>query len=99
MKLEAIDPQNQSLFCVCTVEQKLGYRVKLHFDGYSHAFDFWVNVDSMDIFPPGWCKNTGRVLQAPPNFKDGFDWAHYLNEHNSMGAPKSLFTHLNSTVI
>ena len=98
MKLEAIDPCIQSLFCVCTVEQKLGYRLKLHFDGYSSAFDFWVNADSMDIFPPGWCSNTGRVLQPPPEYKDGFKWSQYLQDNDAFGASKILFTHLQCTV-
>lgn len=95
MRLEAIDPQNQSLFCVVSVDQKTGFRLKLHFEGYSHAFDFWVNADSLDIFPPGWCKNTGRALQAPPSYRDGFDWEEYLEQHDAIGAPKSLFMHLN----
>lgn len=54
MKLEAIDPEHASLFCVCTIVERIGYRIKLHFDGYSTKFDFWKNVDSLDIFPPGW---------------------------------------------
>lgn len=41
-KLEAIDPQNSDLFCVCTIVDKCGYRIKLRFDGSSTIFDFWV---------------------------------------------------------
>lgn len=41
-KLEAIDPQNSDLFCVCTIVDKCGYRVKLRFDGSSSIYDFWV---------------------------------------------------------
>lgn len=59
-KLEAIDPQNSSLFSVCTIVDKCGYRIKLHFDGYMPAYDFWVNADSMNIFPAGWCSKTGK---------------------------------------
>lgn len=59
-KLEAIDPNCCSLFCVCTIVDKCGYRIKLRFDGYSATYDFWVNADSMNIFPAGWCQRTGK---------------------------------------
>lgn len=59
-KLEAIDPQNSSLFCVCTIVEKCGYRLKLRFDGYSPIYDFWVNADSTNIFPAGYCSKTGE---------------------------------------
>lgn len=61
-KLEAIDPENSSLFCVCTIVAKCGYRIKLRFDGYPAAYDFWTNADSMNIFPAGWCSKTGEIL-------------------------------------
>lgn len=60
-KLEAIDPQNSSLFCVCTIVEKCGYRIKLRFDGYPATYDFWVSADSMNIFPAGWCSKTGEI--------------------------------------
>lgn len=41
-KLEAIDPQNSDLFCVCTIVDKFGYRIKLRFDGSPSIYDFWV---------------------------------------------------------
>ncbi|KFM76487.1 Lethal(3)malignant brain tumor-like protein 3, partial [Stegodyphus mimosarum] len=59
MKLEGIDPKHPSLFCVLTVSETRGHRVRLHFDGYSECYDFWVNADSPDIFPVGWCEKTG----------------------------------------
>lgn len=96
MKLEAIDPENCSLFCVCTIVEVRGYRLKLNFDGYSSMYDFWVNADSMDIFPPGWCEKTARVLQAPKGYcPDRFTWYRYLVKTNAKAAPCSLFTHLN----
>lgn len=96
MKLEAIDPENCSLFCVCTIVDVRGYRLKLNFDGYSSMYDFWVNADSMDIFPPGWCEKTAHVLQAPKGYcPDRFTWYRYLVKTNAKAAPCSLFTHLN----
>lgn len=48
-----------------TVVQVCGYRLRLHFDGYSDCHDFWVNANSADIHPPGWCESTGHKLQTP----------------------------------
>lgn len=96
MKLEAIDPENCSLFCVCTIVEVRGYRLKLNFDGYASMYDFWVNADSMDIFPPGWCERTSRILQAPKGYcPDRFTWYRYLVKTNAKAAPIALFTHLN----
>ena len=65
MKLEGIDPKHPSLFCVLTVAEVRGYRLRLHFDGYSECYDFWVNADSLDIQPAGWCEKTNHKLQYP----------------------------------
>ncbi|XP_053690306.1 uncharacterized protein LOC128738875 isoform X2 [Sabethes cyaneus] len=97
MKLEAIDPENNSLFCVCTIVEVRGYRMRLSFDGYSQDYDFWVNADSLDIFPPSWCRNTGRTLQPPNGYEGEFRWTEYITKTHSMAASKYLFTHLNST--
>ncbi|XP_026840865.1 uncharacterized protein LOC6587888 [Drosophila persimilis] len=98
MKLEAIDPENCSLFCVCTVAEVRGYRLKLSFDGYSSMYDFWVNADSLDIFPPGWCESTNRILQAPRGYcSQRWNWSRYLVKTNAKAAPRVLFTHLNHT--
>ncbi|KAH8306265.1 hypothetical protein KR018_005387, partial [Drosophila ironensis] len=97
MKLEAIDPENCSLFCVCTITEVRGYRLKLSFDGYSAMYDFWVNADSQDIFPPGWCEETKRVLQAPKGYcSERFSWSRYLVKAGQKAAPRMLFTHLNT---
>lgn len=99
MKMEAIDPEHCSLFCVCTVVEKLGYRIRLTFDGYGDKFSFWRNADSMEIFPPGWCAKTGRTLQPPLKYgSEPFDWHRYILKTNGRFAPRSNFTHLNSKV-
>ncbi|KAG5678683.1 hypothetical protein PVAND_008334 [Polypedilum vanderplanki] len=92
MKLEAIDPKNQHLFCICSVEEKLGARMKLRFDGYSSVYNFWVNIDSPNIFPIGFCQSTGRKLTVPPRWINrDFEWSEYLDETNSVGASRSMF--------
>lgn len=65
MRMEGNDPKHQSLFCVLSVAEVCGYRVRLHFDGYSECYDFWTNADSPYIFQVGWCEKTGKTLQPP----------------------------------
>ncbi|KAK6491918.1 lethal(3)malignant brain tumor-like protein 3 isoform X1 [Huso huso] len=98
MRLEGIDPLHPSMLCVLSVAEVLGYRIRLHFDGFSHCYDFWVNADSPDIHPVGWCKMTGHKLQPPKAYKeDGFDWESYLTACNVQAAPKNLFKYQNTT--
>ncbi|KAM5305745.1 lethal(3)malignant brain tumor-like protein 1 isoform 8-T11 [Glossophaga mutica] len=65
MKLEAVDRRNPALIRVASVEDVEDHRVKLHFDGWSHAYDFWIDADHPDIHPAGWCAETGHPLQPP----------------------------------
>ncbi|KAJ8984800.1 hypothetical protein NQ317_003714 [Molorchus minor] len=92
MKLEGVDPQHPSYFCVLSVAEIVGYRVRLHFDGYPENYDFWCNADSMDIFPIGWCEKYGHVLQSPPGYTtETFNWVQYLKQTKATAAPKHLF--------
>ncbi|KAH0622298.1 hypothetical protein JD844_024478 [Phrynosoma platyrhinos] len=65
MKLEGVDPEHQSMYCVLTVAETCGYRIRLHFDEYPDCYDFWLNADSSDIHPVGWCEKTGHKLHPP----------------------------------
>lgn len=49
----------------------IGFRLRLHIDGYSECYDFWVNADSPVIKPVGWCESTGHKLHPP---KGAFGW-------------------------
>ncbi|XP_066467297.1 lethal(3)malignant brain tumor-like protein 3 [Tiliqua scincoides] len=100
MKLEGVDPEHQSMYCVLTVAEVCGYRIRLHFDEYSDYYDFWVNADSFDIHPVGWCEKTGHKLHPPRGYKeDEFNWPSYLKKCKAQAAPKSLFENQNATVI
>uniref|UniRef100_A0A4W3I4R9 L3MBTL histone methyl-lysine binding protein 3 n=1 Tax=Callorhinchus milii TaxID=7868 RepID=A0A4W3I4R9_CALMI len=68
LKLEGVDPEHPSMYCALTVAEVCGYRIRLHFDRYSDCYDFWVNVDSPDIHPVGWCEKTGHKLHPPKVF-------------------------------
>ncbi|KAM8830362.1 lethal(3)malignant brain tumor-like protein 1 isoform 1-T1 [Synchiropus picturatus] len=92
MKLEGIDPQHPSMYFVLTVAEVCGYRLRLHFDGYSDCHDFWVNANSPDIHPAGWCESTGHKLQTPKGCKEEeFTWTNYLRMTKAQVAPKEVF--------
>ncbi|XP_077746084.1 sex comb on midleg-like protein 2 isoform X3 [Canis aureus] len=65
MKLEAIDKKNPYLICPATIGDVRGDEVYITFDGWSGAFDYWCKYDCRDIFPVGWCRLTGDILQPP----------------------------------
>lgn len=98
MKLEGIDPQHQSLFCVMTVTDVIGHRIRLHFDGYSDLYDFWCNANSPNVFQVGWCEKNGRKLETPPGIFN-FSWKAYLDHCKATPAPRQAFVTRNCTTI
>ncbi|XP_064082090.1 lethal(3)malignant brain tumor-like protein 3 isoform X1 [Macrobrachium nipponense] len=98
MKLEAIDPAHQALFCVMTVSETVGFRLRLHFDGYSDQHDYWVNADSPNLFPAGWCEKNGRQLE-PPLGVIGFNWKAYLEHCKAQAAPRHAFVNKGHTTM
>ncbi|XP_019368587.1 PREDICTED: lethal(3)malignant brain tumor-like protein 1 isoform X4 [Gavialis gangeticus] len=95
MKLEGIDPQHPSMYFILTVAEVCGYRMRLHFDGYSECHDFWLNADSPNIHPAGWFEETGHKLQPPKGCsgykEEEFSWTNYLKITKAQAAPKHLF--------
>lgn len=69
MKLEVVDPRNSSLIRPATVVSHKGHRVKLHLDGWPNDYCFWLEDDSPDLHPIGWCDATGYDLEPPPGFQ------------------------------
>lgn len=39
--------------------------LKVHFDGWGDEYDQWLDCESPDIYPVGWCKVVGHKLEAP----------------------------------
>ena len=73
-----------------------GYRLRLHFDGYPEHFDFWVNADSMDIFPIMWAEKNKQKLQPPKGYvQNNFNWNAYLKICKASAAPKNIFASKN----
>ncbi|XP_036375276.1 lethal(3)malignant brain tumor-like protein 4 [Megalops cyprinoides] len=92
MLLEGVDPLHPSKFCVLSVAEVIGYRLRLHFDGYPECYDFWVNANSPDIRPAGWCELTGRKLLPPKGYKENeFNWEKYQEACGAQTAPTDLF--------
>nr|XP_023855959.1 lethal(3)malignant brain tumor-like protein 3 [Salvelinus alpinus] len=90
MKLEGVDPEHPSMYCVLTVAEVSGHRIRLHFDKYSDYYDFWVNSNSADIHPVGWCEKTGHKLHPPKGLKDEeFSWLSYIKLSKAQAAPSN----------
>ena len=65
MKVEVVDIRNPLLVRVATISEVENYMVKIHFDGWAAHYDYWLDDDSPDIHPPGWCAKTGHPLVPP----------------------------------
>ncbi|XP_067432504.1 lethal(3)malignant brain tumor-like protein 2 isoform X2 [Thunnus thynnus] len=70
LKLEAVDLMEPRLVCVATVKRCVGRLLLIHFDGWEDEFDQWVDYQSPDIYPVGWCELAGYQLQSPPGLVD-----------------------------
>lgn len=66
VKLEAVDLMEPRLVCVATVKRCVGRLLLIHFDGWDDEFDQWIDHQSPDIYPVGWCELVGYQLQPPP---------------------------------
>uniref|UniRef100_A0AAY4C4F8 FCS-type domain-containing protein n=1 Tax=Denticeps clupeoides TaxID=299321 RepID=A0AAY4C4F8_9TELE len=65
MKLEAVDLMEPRLVCVATITRIVHRLLRIHFDGWEDEYDQWVDCESPDLYPVGWCQLTGYQLQPP----------------------------------
>ncbi|PVD34462.1 hypothetical protein C0Q70_05737 [Pomacea canaliculata] len=65
MKLEAVDLMEPRLICVATVTRIVGRLLRIHFDGWDNEYDQWVDCQSPDIYPVGWCQIMNYTLEGP----------------------------------
>ncbi|XP_076467464.1 MBT domain-containing protein 1-like isoform X2 [Babylonia areolata] len=65
MKIEAVDLMEPRLICVATVTRIVGRLLRIHFDGWENEYDQWVDCQSPDIYPVGWCQAMKYTLEGP----------------------------------
>ena len=63
--MELEDPKRDSCYCIATVVNVIGPRIRLRLDGCSSSNDVWKLCDSREIHPIGWCKDKGFNLEKP----------------------------------
>uniref|UniRef100_A0A4W3J9F2 Scm like with four mbt domains 2 n=1 Tax=Callorhinchus milii TaxID=7868 RepID=A0A4W3J9F2_CALMI len=66
MKLEAVTHSNAAEICVASIIKVKGRLMWIHLeDSKNPVPEYIVDVDSMDIFPVGWCEANGYPLTPP----------------------------------
>lgn len=65
MCLEVVDKKNPSLIRPAVITQIQDYYIKVLFIGWPDRYAYWVDDDSSNIFPPGYCKKTGHPIECP----------------------------------
>lgn len=66
MKIECADLMDPRLVCVATIAKTVGRLLKIHFDGWEDEYDQWLDSQSPDMYPVGWCVLVGHKLEGPP---------------------------------
>ena len=63
MKLEAVDQTDPSTITVATVSQVVARTMWVLLDGYMNdSVEHIYDVESLDLFPVGWCSMNGHPL-------------------------------------
>lgn len=80
MKVECTDLMDPRLVCVGTISRVVGRLLKVrtkcrecfiysdlqvHFDGWEEDYDQWMDCESVDVYPVGWCELVGHRLEGP----------------------------------
>lgn len=65
MKLECVDKRVPHLIRVATVDDIRDNQIRIKFDGWPDKYSYWVDDDSADIHPAGWCQKSGHPLESP----------------------------------
>lgn len=62
-----LKPHSQVPFLirVATVSAVKGHQVRVSFDGWPEGLAAWLDDDSPDLHPVGWCLKTGHPLEPP----------------------------------
>ncbi|XP_053572402.1 scm-like with four MBT domains protein 2 [Bombina bombina] len=66
MKLEAVNPNNPAEICVASITKVKGRLLWFHLEGSQKSIpEYIVDVESMNIFPVGWCEANSYPLSTP----------------------------------
>lgn len=65
MALEVVDKKNPSLIRPAVIKMIHDYYIQVLFIGWPEQYAFWIEDDSCDIFPPGYCNKTGHPIECP----------------------------------
>ncbi|KAI4493233.1 hypothetical protein M0802_009521 [Mischocyttarus mexicanus] len=65
MRLEAADLMDPRLVCVATITRVINRLLRVHFDGWEDEYDQWLDCQSPDIYPVGWCDLVDHKLEGP----------------------------------
>lgn len=63
--LEAVDLTEPELIRVASVTSSIGRLLRIHFTGFDEKFDQWMDCESPDLYPVGWCAMNDFPLQPP----------------------------------
>lgn len=67
MALEIVDKKNPTLIRPAKILMTYEYEIKVLFIGWHEEYAYWIDDDSADIHPPGWCKVTSHPIEPPPS--------------------------------
>ncbi|XP_066283579.1 scm-like with four MBT domains protein 1 isoform X2 [Branchiostoma lanceolatum] len=70
MKLEVVNPHNHAEICVASITKVVSRVMFVHLEGAKVAAhtaqNIVMDVESMELFPVGWCETNGYPLSTPP---------------------------------
>ncbi|XP_046999669.1 scm-like with four MBT domains protein 1 [Schistocerca americana] len=68
--LEAVDPNNPDRVCAATIANITQHLlwIRLESEPRERSRQYVVNIDSLDIFPVGWCESNSYPLKPPRSF-------------------------------
>lgn len=65
-KIEAVDKRNPELVRIATIVNTQPHQIRIKFDGWPAQYAYWIDDDSPEYHPFGWCMRTGHPLEKPP---------------------------------
>ena len=94
MKLECVDIGYPTMYCPVTILRVDGDEVMVNFDSWGHMWDIWLYWHSTQIRPIGTTEARGDTVTAYFEHTQPFTWSKYLQDTNSIAAPKTAFSKL-----